>query len=352
MKPREIHQELRRWVLGQDEALRGIAVAVAKHVAGQKAGNVLLVGTSGSGKTTIMRAVESLLARQPHLAHFSNLIRIHANVLTEQRDRPGQAVLERLWRNAQERLGAGADLDEVTRIVEHGIVFVDEVDKIRTHVRGAANVPGIVAQEALLTLAEGESVEFEVTHGERRMLRINSSGILFVAAGAFEEVWDVAYRRATLGTEGSPLRPVTIVSAAGEVREELPFSLGEWLRMEDLFEYGMAPQFLARFDSIAVLEDLGVEELTRIFLEPPDSLFRRSREWFGRQGADLQITRGAASLIAWHAARRKRLGARALRDVWRRVISDLEYDPPRPPEEGSPAVLTIDEAMVRAAISK
>ena len=351
MTPKEIHQELRRWVLGQDEALRGIAVAVAKHVAGQKAGNVLLVGASGSGKTTIMRSVESILARRPELAHYSNLVRVHANVLTEQRERPGQAVLERLWRNASERLGPEASIDDIVRNVEHGIVFVDEIDKIRTHVRGTANVAGIVAQEALLTLAEGENVEFEVSHGERRVLRINSSGILFVAAGAFEEVWDVAYRRASLGTEGAPLRPVTVVSAAGEVSEELPFSLGEWLRMEDLFDYGMAPQFLARFDAIVVLEDLGIDELTRIFLEPPDSLFRRSREWFGKHGIDLQITRGAASLIAWHAARRKRLGARALRDIWRRVIRDLEYDPPRPADGASPGVLTIDEARVRAAIA-
>lgn len=351
MRPKEIHDELRRWVLGQEEALRGISVAVSKHITGHKAGNVLLVGTSGSGKTTIMRAVESILARRPELAKYGNLVRIHANVLTEQRDRPGQAVLERLWRNARERLGADAPFDEVVRNVEHGIVFVDEIDKIRGHVRGSANVPGIVAQEALLTLSEGENVEFLVDGEDQRLLRINSSGILFVAAGAFEEVWDVAYRRAAVGTEGAPLRPVTVVSAAGDVHEELPFRLGDWLRMEDLFDYGMSPQFLARFDSIVVLDDLGVDDLARIFLEPADSLFRRSRAWFAKHGADLQITRGAAQMIAWHAARRKRLGARALRDLWRRVISELEYDPPQPGTD-APAVVTIDEARVRKAIGQ
>lgn len=348
MRPREIHDELRRVVLGQDDALRGVSVAVAKHLAGHRAGNVLLIGSSGSGKTTIMRGVESILARRPEYAHFANLVRIHANVLTEQRERPGRAVLQRLWRNAAQRLGGKAPASEVLRHVEHGIVFVDEIDKIRSHVRGAANVPGIIAQEALLTLTEGENVEFETDDDDQGTVRVDSSRILFVAAGAFEEVWDVAFRRATTGAEGPPLRPVTIVSATGETRDEFPFRLGEWLRMEDLFDYGMSPQFLARFDAINVLDDLGAAELARIFLEPPDSIFRRSREWFAAQGVDLQITRGAAQLIAWEAAQRKRLGARALRDVWRRIINDLEYDPPRTESE-KPLVLTIDEGLVRRA---
>ena len=344
MRPREIYDELRRSVLGQDEALRGVSVAVAKHIAGQRAGNVLLLGSSGSGKTTIMRAVESVLARRPEHSRFANLVRIHANVLTEQRERPGRAVLERLWRNAAQRLGPEASVEDILRHVEHGIVFVDEIDKIRAHVRGVANVPGIVAQEALLTLAEGENVEFEIEYPERRTLRVDSSRILFVAAGAFEEVWDVAFRRAALGTERAPLRPVTIVSVTGETRDEFPFRLSEWVRMEDLFDYGMSPQFLARFDAMSVLEDLGPEELVRIFLEPPDSIFRRSRDWLARHGTELQITKGAAQLIAWHAAQRKRLGARALRDVWRRVIGDLEYEPP------SGGSVMIDEARVRKGV--
>lgn len=332
-------------VLGQDEALRGVSVAMAKHLNGHRAGNVLLIGSSGSGKTTIMRGVESILARRPEYARFGNLVRIHANVLTEQRERPGRAVLERLWRNASQRVGPSATIEEILRHVEHGIVFVDEIDKVRSHVRGVANVPGIIAQEALLTLAEGENVEFEIEAPERRTVRVDSSRILFVAAGAFEEVWDVAFRRASLGSEGAPLRPVTIVSATGETRDEIPFRLAEWLRMEDLFDYGMSPQFLARFDAINVLEDLGADELARIFLEPPDSIFRRSRDWFAGHGVDLQITRGAANLIAWQASQRKRLGARALRDVWRRVINDLEYEPPGGGDK--PVVLTIDETRVR-----
>jgi ATP-dependent Clp protease ATP-binding subunit ClpX len=103
---------------------------------------------------------------------------------------------------------------------------------------------------------------------------------------------------------------------------------------------------VSRFESIVVLNDLGEGELARIFVEPEKSIFRASREYFQRFGIDLQITRGALVAIAWDAARQKRLGARALRDTYRRVIRNLEFDP----AEGQ-TVVTVDEEMVKRAIS-
>jgi len=343
-RPRDIHDELKKTVVGQDDAIRELAVAVVKHLVGHSAGNILLIGNSGSGKTTLMRSVETFLSSRFDTSAYANVIRINANVLAEERQGYGKAVLGRLFANAKSILGASASGEQLIHSVEHGIVFVDEVDKIRAQVSGEPNVRGIVAQEALLTLMENENVEFDV---DGRTFTVNSSHVLFVAGGAFEELYESVLRRATIGQDVAPMRPIVVVSASGEVREELPFHLRDYLRYEDLFKYGMTPQFVSRFESIVVLNDLGEGELARIFVEPEKSIFRSSREYFQRFGIDLQITRGALIAIAWDAARQKRLGARALRDTYRRVIRNLEFDPNI---EGQ-KVVTVDEEMVKRAIS-
>jgi ATP-dependent Clp protease ATP-binding subunit ClpX len=347
LRPRDVYEELRKSVVGQDDVLREIAVAVVKHLVGHSAGNLLLIGNSGSGKTTLMRSVESFLASRFETSLYANVIRINANVLAEERQGYGRAVLGRLFENARRILGPGASAEQIVHSVEHGIVFVDEVDKIRAQVSGQPNVRGIVAQEALLTLMENENVEFEI---DGRAQTINSSSILFVAAGAFEELYESVLRRATIGQDVAPMKPIVVVSASGEVREELPFHLRDYLKYDDLFRYGMTPQFVSRFESIVVLNDLGETELARIFVEPERSIFRTSREYFRRFGIDLQITRGALIAIAWDAARQKRLGARALRETYRRVIRGLEFDPAETVGAAN-RVVTVDEEMVKRAIA-
>jgi ATP-dependent Clp protease ATP-binding subunit ClpX len=341
-RPKDIFEELKKTVVGQDDAIREIAVALVKHLVGHTAGNILLIGNSGSGKTTLMRAVEQFLANQPRLSSYANVVRMNANVLAEEHQGYGKAVLGRLYVNARKIVPAGATPTDVIRSVEHGIVFIDEVDKIRAQVSGQPNVRGIVAQEALLTLMENENVEFEA---DGMTWAVNSSNILFVAGGAFEELYDNVLRRATMGQDVAPLKPVVVVSASGEVREELPFHLRDYLKYDDMFRYGLTPQFLSRFESIVVLNDLGEGDLARIFVEPEGSIFRTSREYFKRFDIDLQITRGALIAIAWDASRQKRLGARALREIYRRIIRELEFEP------AAGASLMIDEAMVKKAIN-
>ena len=342
LRPKDIFDEIRKSVVGQDDAIREVSVALVKHLVGQPAPNILLIGNSGSGKTTLMRAVEQFLMRTPDLGEYANVVRLNANVLADERQGYGKVVLGRLFDNARKMLGSGASRDSVIRAVERGIVFIDEVDKIRAHVSGSPNVRGIVAQEALLTLMENENVELDAD-GETYL--INSSHVLFMAGGAFEELYDSVLRRATIGQDVVPLKPVVVVSSSGEVREELPFHLADYLKYEDMFRYGMTPQFLSRFESVIVLNDLGESDLARIFVDPPGSIFRTSRDYFGRFGVDLQITRGALVAIAWDAAKQKRLGARALRETYRRVIRNLEFEPR---EAG---VLTIDEEMVKRSIA-
>lgn len=346
--PQAIHQALSATVVGQDEALREVAVAIVKHLGGHPAPNILIVGNSGTGKTTLMKAVERFLAQGRETAHLANLVRINANVLAEEHGGYGRTILTRLWENARRKLGRDAPAEAIRKAVERGIVFIDEVDKIRAQVGTTANVRGIVAQEALLTLMENENVEFEPPEGGA--IGMNTSGMLFVAGGAFEELYDAVLRRALSGVEAPPLRSVVVVSASGEVREELPFHLREHLRYDDLFQYGMAPQFISRFESIVVLNDLVEEQLAKIFIEPEGSIFRVSREYFRQFDIDLQITRGAIRAIAWEASRQKRLGARALKEIFRKVIRDLEFAPAATAAPDGRKVLTIDEERVRRAI--
>ena len=342
IRPKDIFEALRKTVVGQDDAIRELAVAVVKHLASHATGNILMIGNSGSGKTTLMRAIEHFLAGRPDLYEYANVIRINANVLADEHQGYGRAVLSRLLANAKKMFGADAPPEVLLGSIEHGIVFIDEVDKIRAQVGGEPNVRGIVAQEALLTLMENENVEFEI---DGRQHVVNSSNVLFVAGGAFEELYESVLRRALVGQDVTPMKPVVVVSASGEVREEMPFQLRDYLKYEDLFRYGMTPQFISRFESIVVLNDLAEADLARIFVEPERSTFRNAREYFHHFGIDLQITRGALIAIAWDASRQKRLGARALREIWRRIVRNLEFDP------SVSGVLTIDEAMVRQAIA-
>src|SRR5437868_5073090 len=101
LRPREIFDELHKTVVGQDEALRELSVAMVKHLVGQPAPNILMIGNSGSGKTTLMRAVEQFLSSRPDLNEYANIIRINANVLAEERQGYGRAVLGRLYSNAK-----------------------------------------------------------------------------------------------------------------------------------------------------------------------------------------------------------------------------------------------------------
>jgi ATP-dependent Clp protease ATP-binding subunit ClpX len=344
LRPKEVFEELRKSVVGQDDVLREIAVAVVKHLVGHPAPNILLIGNSGSGKTTLMRSVELFLAGRPDLFQYANLVRINANVLAEERQGYGRAVLARLYANARRIFGPDTPDEVLLHSVERGMIFIDEVDKIRAEVKGQPNVRGIVAQEALLTLMENENVEFEF---EGKTHAVNSSSVLFVAGGAFEELYEAVLRRATIGQDVAPMKPVVVVSASGEVREELPFHLRDYLKYEDLFRYGMTPQFVSRFESIIVLNDLNEGDLAKIFVEPDASIFRTSRAYFQRFGIDLQITRGALIAIAWDAAHQKRLGARALREIFRRVIRDIEFDP----AASGAGTITIDENMVKQAIA-
>ena len=345
-RPAEIAAALEKRVFGQQMAVRETAIAVAKHFADLQAGNLLLIGSSGTGKTTLLRAVEAYLAADPGLAAQATLIRIHANLLSEEAaaGRGGEAVLRRLLERARDQLGAEAPVGELLARARHGIVFIDEIDKIRAKIDGRAHLPGIRAQEALLTLIENESIPLALP---RRWgggsVTVDASGLLFVGAGAFETLYDAVYDRVTVGSDRGALREVTVVDGE-KLRREERFSLRDWLRSEDLFEYGMTPQFLSRFESVVLLEDLDEDRLLRILLEGADSPLRRAEAYFASQGVELAVSPAAARRIA----AQPRLGARAVAEVFRRVIRDHEFDPAGQAADG---VVMIDLPEVEAALT-
>jgi len=350
--PVRIAAALAKRVFGQEQAVREISVALTKKLADLKVGNILLIGSSGSGKTTLMRAVEELLAATPALALRSTAVRVHANILGEEAEqgRAGERLLHRLLARARDQLGPDAPLERVIARASHGLVFIDEVDKIRSRVGDKVQVSGIRAQEALLTLIENEAVPLRLPEwAGGGTVQVDSSHLLFICAGAFEGLYEEVFRRVMLGG-GQDLKATT-VSSSGRIQEEVRFSLREWLRSEDLFEYGMTPQFLSRFDAVVVLDPLSEAELLKIFAESPDFGVRQSRAYFASLGLKLELTESAARRIAAEAARQPRLGARALKEVFRRVIRAYEFDPHQSPglAEGR---LLIDAADVERILAR
>jgi len=348
--PTQIAAALGRRIIGQGDAVREMAVALAKKLGGLRVGNILLIGSSGSGKTTLMRAVEELLGANPALALRSTVVRIHANVLGEEAEEghPGEKLLRRLLERARQQLGVEASLESLLEQATHGLVFVDEVDKIRSVVGGHPNIAGIRAQEALLTLIENESVPLKLPEwAGGATINVDSSGLLFVCAGAFEGLYDAVYNRVTVGKNRGALKPVTVVDG-DRVREELQFSLRDWLKNEDLFEYGISPQFLSRFDAVVLLQPLGEEELYKVLVDGTDSGLRQSQAYFASQGLKLEITASACRRIAKEAAQQPRLGARALKEVLRRVMASFEFDPKA--ATGATGVLRIDVPEVDKAL--
>jgi ATP-dependent Clp protease ATP-binding subunit ClpX len=250
---------------------------------------------------------------------------------------------------AAAQLGSEAPVERLLEQATHGLVFVDEVDKIRSQVGGEPNIAGIRAQEALLTLIENEAVAFTLPDwAGGGTVNLDSSGLLFVCAGAFEGLYDAVYYRVTAGKDQGALKPVTVVDENGRAREEVQFSLRHWLKTEDLFEYGMSPQFLSRFDAVVLLEALSEEALAKIFAEGRESGLCQSQAYFASFGCKLEMTAEAAQHVVREAARKPRLGARALKEVFRRIVSPLEFDPVA---AGGPSrVIRIDLARVKQAL--
>ncbi len=356
MRPVEINEFIKRDVIGQEEALRFVSVAIFKHLQGEPFGNLMLIGSSGTGKTTIMRSVERLYEEHDELQKYRVVVILNANTFASDE---GVVDTGRLFRRLEEQarrvLGPGAVPEEIGTYMEHATVCLDEIDKVSGVVGGKSYVTGINIQQALLTLIEGEKVDHKLASengDEQAVVHLRTGKMLFFCAGAFEALYDQVFRRVTSPTSRVKL-PTETVLDEGRVDIREYFTLRHHFRQEDLFDYGMQPQFLSRFDNAIILEDLHSELLRKIFTETRDSVFTASKNFFRKYDIDLNITDGAVQRIADEAAKSSRIGARALKAVYGRIIKPFEFDPFSHGEvqnDKGRHELVIDEPLVREAL--
>jgi ATP-dependent Clp protease ATP-binding subunit ClpX len=360
MRPVDIHNELGKRVIGQQEALRYVSVAIFKHLQGEKYGNLLLIGNSGTGKTTIMRGIEALYAAYEELAEYRVVLIMNANTLATE---DGAVDTSRLFSRLEERvrqvLGTGATAEQIGRMMERATICLDEIDKVSGLMGGKPYVTGINIQQAVLTLIEGERVPYRITAPaedggltQTTTVWVDTGKMLFLCAGAFESLYDQVFARVVSPKSGTKL-PTTTTFVDGKVTIREYFTLRHHFRQEDLFEYGMQPQFLSRFDNAVILEDLNAGLLSRIFAEPADGVLHTSRNFFRKYGIELEVTEQAVQKIAEEASKSSRIGARALKSVYGRIIKPFEFDPFSRPEvqpNGAGHRLVIDEGLVVASL--
>ncbi len=350
--PRDIFAFLSTRVLGQDDVLQKIAVALYKHINGLGTGNILLIGNSGTGKTTVMKAIRALYAEHESLSDFRATTILNANIL--QGEQAGDVDTARIFHNLETavrtRLGTDISRETLRTHMERATVCIDEVDKIASKILGKVNAAGIGIQHALLTILEGETVSFDPARGQERIL-LDTSHMLFICAGAFEELYDTVFKLISEHKDERRFHERLGTGSNGQVTYTVDFNLKDYLKLQDLFDYGMAPQFLSRFSAVSVLEDLGKNDLQQILLTAPDSPLTAAHTYFKAMGFDFELTPQARTFIITQASQQKRIGARSLREVLGRVIASLEFDPAHAPclqEADGKKRLVVDESFVRS----
>lgn len=321
-KPRDIYDYLDSWVIGQERAKRALSVAVYNHykrirsrengneenMLGTKS-NILLLGPTGTGKTHLARSLASLL-RVPFAI-------VDATALTEA-GYVGEDVENILLRLIQE---ADNDIKKAQR----GIIYIDEIDKIGRKAESASitrDVSGEGVQQALLKIIEGTVASVPPQggrkHPHQQFLEIDTSGILFIAAGAFAGIEEVVKQR--LGQRSTGFG--TDLKSTAEMGD-----LYEAVTPEDLHKFGMIPEFIGRLPVLTSTKELSEEDLTRVLTEPTNSLVGQYKHLFELDGIELEFTHEALLAIAAKANSRK-TGARGLTSIMEQTLSDLMFDLP------------------------
>ncbi|QWW19063.1 ATP-dependent Clp protease ATP-binding subunit ClpX [Schaalia sp. 19OD2882] len=321
-KPKEIYEYLDSWVIGQERAKKALSVAVYNHykrVRSREAGNeenmlgtksnILLLGPTGTGKTHLARCLASLL-QVPFAI-------VDATALTEA-GYVGEDVENILLRLIQE---ADGDIKKA----ERGIIYVDEIDKIGRKGENASitrDVSGEGVQQALLKIVEGTVASVPPQggrkHPHQQFLEIDTSGILFIAAGAFAGIEEIV--KARLGQRSTGFgTDLKSVKEMGDLYEEVT--------PEDLHRFGMIPEFIGRLPILTSTKELSEEDLTLVLTEPTNSLVGQYQHLFDLDGIELDFTHDALLAIA-ALANKRRTGARGLASIMEKTLSDLMFDLP------------------------
>ncbi len=318
--PHIIKGKLDEYVVGQEYAKKVVSVAVYNHykrvltdtmddIEIEKS-NMLMIGPTGSGKTFIVKTLAKLL--QVPLAITDATSLTEAGYIGDD----VESVVSKLL--------ASADND--VEKAEHGIIFIDEIDKIaKKRSTNSRDVSGESVQQALLKLLEGSEVEVPVGATSKNAMvplaTVNTRNILFICGGAFPELDKIIKKR---------LSKQSAIGFKADLKDRFDDdpTILEKVTTEDLREFGMIPEFLGRLPIVYTLEDMTKEMLIRVLKEPKNAILKQYQKLLALDEVQLIFGDDAIEAIAEEAVERK-TGARALRAIIEANMLDIMYEIPK-----------------------
>ena len=323
--PQELKEYLDQYVIGQDKAKKVLSVAVYNHYKRIKyekklaetenveldKSNILIMGPTGTGKTLLARTLAKRLSVPFAIADATTIT--EAGYVGEDVEN----ILLKLIQAADDDVSAA----------EHGIIFLDEVDKIAKkgeNISITRDVSGEGVQQALLKIIEGTVASVPPQggrkHPNQEMIRIDTKNILFICGGAFVGLDKIIEKRTSSSSMG-------FGASATDSREKNLEELYENVLPDDLIKFGLIPEFIGRLPIHVALNNLRVEDLERILVEPKNSILRQYEATMKLDGVDLVFTQDAIKQIAQTAYDQK-TGARGLRSIVEDTMMNLMYDVP------------------------